>query len=213
MPEPEVDSGGISLSKKGLLAERKKGGAGDELIRDRIGEKLEARLYAESAVQPGQMRLDRDWSDVELSSDILVAQALLEKLENSELGGRHQFCSAREIIRAHECDRVAGGPDLSALYDAKRFEQVRWIGSEQKVAGRAGAQDFSDRIEIALISGHQQIGIRKERLQMFDDREMKIDQKRMRDDHQIGSEVGRAKLERENLDRIIRSQETDFRIR
>src|SRR5438270_8845459 len=135
MREPEIDSGGISLSKKGLLAEGKKGGAGDELIRDRVGEKLEARLHAEAAVQPGQMRLDRDWSDVELSSDVFVAQAFLQKFQNRELGGRHRLCSAREMIRAHERDRVPGSQDVSALNDAKRFEEVRWIGSEQKVAG------------------------------------------------------------------------------
>jgi hypothetical protein len=42
---------------------------------------------------------------------------------------------------------------------------------------------------------------------------MKIDQQRMRDDHDIGPEVGGGEFERENPDRIVRPQETDFRIR
>src|SRR6266851_8009438 len=123
------------------------------------------------------MRLDCHGRQVEFSSNVLVAQPFLEKLQDGELGRCHQLCSSLEVIRAHERDRVARSPDLPALHDAKRLEQVWWIGSEQKIASRAGAENFGDRIEAALISGSQQICVRENGLQMSDDRKAKIDEK------------------------------------
>src|SRR2546426_8996753 len=122
-PAPEVSSGGISLSNKGLCLRRKEGAVRDEVMRDRVREKLEPCLHAESPVQLRQMCLDGDRSDVEFSSDVLVAEAFFEKFENRALGGAHQIDSHRP--RFHERDGFARGPDMSALHDSQGLEQVR----------------------------------------------------------------------------------------
>src|SRR5207302_1255970 len=84
MPAPVVSAGGISLSKKGLCLRGKEGGTRNQVMGDRVCEELEACLHTESPVQLRQMRLNGDRSDVEFSSNVLVAETVFEELENRE---------------------------------------------------------------------------------------------------------------------------------
>jgi hypothetical protein len=58
----------------------------DESVPYGVGEELHPRIHAESPVEAGEARFDRDLSEAQLGGHLLVAQPLMEHAEEMLIG-------------------------------------------------------------------------------------------------------------------------------